>query len=292
VNQLRADLLRFSARRIVRGAVIIAILIAIVAIAVPTIRGHASRPNTTPRAQIQVGNAPDGTPIYQSFGPNTTPDTRVDVGKSLKGALDGVGILMVFVGVVLGASFVGAEFHLGSLTSQLLYEPRRWRVHLAKAATVGVGCAAFGALLSVVVGALLLTGSELHGVMHGLDSSWWHHRGVQVVRVTAACGAAAMLAFAVAVITKRTSAAIVAFFVMYPFIGIVRSNAPVFGVLSRIAPLRGLFSIAIDPRGTGNGNGPVELLTRTNAGGIVLTVVWVVGLVSFTGWIFSRSEVR
>jgi hypothetical protein len=97
------------------------------------------------------------------------------------------------------------------------------------------------------------------------------------------------MSYAVAVITRRTSAAIVAFFVMYPFIGIVRSNAPVFGLLSRYAPIRGLLSVAF---GAPKGGNDVDVLTRTSAGGIALTVVWIIVIVAGSGMIFSRSEVR
>jgi hypothetical protein len=290
VRQLDADLRRFFARRIVRGAFILAFLIAVLAVTIPTVRGHPARTGNAAPIQIRVGTAPDGSPVYEYVAPpGSSRDTRIDVGKSLEDVFRGVSILMVFVGVVLGASFVGAEFHLGSLTSQLLYEPRRWRVHLAKAATVGLGCAVFAAFLCVVVAGLMLAGSELHGVVRGLDSSWWRHRGVQVGRAMAACAFAAIMSYTVAVITRRTSAAIVVFFVMYPFIGIVHSSAPVFGLASRYAPIRGLLSVAFGPP---NGGNDVDLLTRTGAGGIALTVVWVVVLVAASGGVFSRSEVR
>jgi hypothetical protein len=286
MNQLDADLRRFFARRIVRGAILLALLIAVIAVTIPTVRGHPARNDRT--FHVQVGTGPDGTPIYESFG--STGDTRIAVGKSLADTLQGVSIVMIFMSVVLGASFVGAEFHLGSLTSQLLYEPRRWRVHLAKALTVAFGCAAFTALLCVFLGVLIFAGSELNGVVQGIDASWWRHRAVQLGRATGASAAAAIMAYAVAVVTRRTSAAIVVFFVMYPVIGIVRPDTAVFGPLSRFAPLRGLLSVAVDPRGKGNEG--VELLTRTSAGGIALTLVWVAVLIAASGGLFARSEVR
>jgi len=284
MKQLDADLRRFFARRIVRGAILLALLIAVIAVTVPTVRGHPPRAG---QVQFQVGTGPDGRPIYASSG--SSGDTRIKVGESLEGALRGISILMVFTGVVLGASFVGAEFHLGSLTSQLLYEPRRWRVHLAKAATVALGCAAFAAVLCGAVAGLMLAGSHVHGVVEGLDAAWWRHRGVQVGRAAAACGAAAVMAYAVAIFTRRTSAAIVAFFIMYPFIGIVRSDVAVFGFFSRYAPLRGLFSLGFGPPHNGN---DIDILTRTSAGGIALTVAWAVVLLAASGTLFARSEVR
>jgi hypothetical protein len=84
--------------------------------------------------------------VYSSSG--RSGDSRIAVGKSLEGARPGTSVVMVFVGVVLGASFVGAEFHLGSLTSQLLYEPRRWRVHLSKAVRIVLLLATSGVIFS------------------------------------------------------------------------------------------------------------------------------------------------
>jgi hypothetical protein len=286
MNQLDADLRRLFARRIVRGAILLALLIAVIAVTIPTVRGHPARNNGS--FEVQIGTNSDGSPVYGSS--SSSGDSRIAVGKSLADTLQGVSIVMIFMSVVLGASFVGAEFHLGSLTSQLLYEPRRWRVHLSKAATTALGCAAFTALLCVFLGVLIFAGSHLNGVVQGIDASWWRHRAVQVGRATGASAAAAAMAYAVAVMTRRTSAAIVAFFVMYPIIGIVRPNVAVFGPLSRFAPLRGLLSVAVDPRG--NGNDGVELLTRTSAGGITLTLVWVAVLIAASGGLFARSEVR
>jgi hypothetical protein len=285
MKQLDADLRRFFARRIVRGAILFAVLIAVIAVTIPTVRGHAPRSD---RNLVQIGITPDGRPLY---GSSLTGDSRIAVNKGLADSLPGVSLVMVFVSVVIGASFVGADFNLGSLTSQLLYEPSRWRLHASKAATAAIGCAVFAALLCVFLGALLFAGSALHGVVQGIDASWWRHRLVQVGRATGASAAAAVMAYTVAVVTRRTSAAIVALFVMYPIIGVIRSDAAVFGVLSKFAPLRGLLSIAIEPGGSG-GNNAGDILTATNAGALTLTVVWIAILFVASGNLFARSEVR
>ena len=196
-------------------------------------------------------NCPGGNSSRQSQSFRVRATRGSKVGRSLEDTCCGIAILLVFVGVVLGASFVGAEFHLGSLTSQLLYEPRRWRVHLAKAATVGIGCAAFAALLCVVVAGLMLAGSELHGVVRGLDSSWWRHRGVESAARSERRRRPAIMAYSVTVVTHRTSAAIVVFLAR-----VSRSSASsqrdvaVFGPIS-IRPVRAASSaIAVDPTST------------------------------------------
>jgi hypothetical protein len=285
VKQFDADLRRFCARRIVRGTILIALLIAVISIAIPTVRGHAPAPTTT--KQIQVGITPDGQPIYSTFGP-TVRDTRIKVGHDLEDALKGLSILMILIGAMLGASFVGADFHLGSLTSQLLFEPQRWRVHLAKAAAVAVGCAAFAVGLCLAVAVMMYIGSELHGVVQGLDTEWLRHRGINVSRAAAIGAAAAVMAYSITVVTRRTSAAIVAFFVQFPFVAAFDGRSGVFAVIARYAPLQGLLALAVDPRASGGSDNPVH----TNAGAIMFTLAWIVILVGGSGLSFSRAEVR
>lgn len=285
MRQFDSDLRRFFARRIVRGTILVALLVAVISITIPTVRGHA--PEKTFTKQIQVGVTPDGQPIYSTFGP-TPRDTRIKVGHDLEDTLKGLSILMIIIGAMLGASFVGADFHLGSLTSQLLYEPRRGRVHVAKAAAVGAGCAAFAVGLCLAVAALMYAGSELHGVVQGLDADWLRHRAVNVGRAAATGGAAAMMAYAITMVTHRTSAAIVAFLVQFPFVAAFSGRSGMFAVISHYAPLQGLLALAVDPRVNGGSDNHVH----TNAGAIMFTLAWIVILVGGSGLVFSRAEVR
>ena len=67
------------------------------------------------------------------------PRDALDLGTVLQRR--GVEVALVVVGllVIAGCTFVGADWASGSLTSQLLFEPRRSRVWLAKAAAVTIG---------------------------------------------------------------------------------------------------------------------------------------------------------
>ena len=256
VRQVDAELHRFFARRIVRGLAALVVAIAAASIGVAVVHS----------------------------------DNGVDVGRGLSDTLTALAIVLVFLGVALGASFVGADFNLGSLSSQLLYEPRRWHLHIAKATAVAIGCAAFALTVCVIVGALMFLGSALHGVTEGIDASWWQHRGVELARAVAACAAGAVMAYAVTIVTRRSSAAIVLFLLQYPFILIVSPEARVpFGPLSRVAPLRALLAVAFDPARDHSGTAAG---IATTAGGVVLTLVWVVALLAASGARFSRAEIR
>ena len=68
----------------------------------------------------------------------------------------GVEVALVVVGlmVIAGCTFAGADWSSGSLTNQLLFEPRRSRVWLAKAGAVTLGC---GLVALVALGGFWLT---------------------------------------------------------------------------------------------------------------------------------------
>ena len=283
MRQLDADLRRFFARRIVRGTVVIILLVAVVAIGIATVRGHPPRGGfATPIGRVVT--TPRGNQIIytQTFQPR---DTRLDVGKSLHGTLEAMAVIMMLVGIVLGASFVGADFNVGSLTSQLLYEPRRWRVHLAKAACVAIGCAVVAAVVCIAIAAMVYAGSEVHGIVRGTGGTFWRLRGVDLVRAIGAAGAAAVMAYAVTIVAHRTSAAIVAFLVQFPIIHIDQ-HTTFFGPIAKYAPFRGLVAITADIHSN------TDIGIRTNAGAIMFTLIWVVILVGVSGAVFSRAEVR
>ena len=101
----------------------------------------------------------------QSFGPGATPedcdtgltptaDVYLDRSPlSLAEQLDGSGVQLVVMltafMIIVGATFAGADWTTGSMSNQLLFEPRRLRVWTAKAVAVVLGCAAVSAVLLV-----------------------------------------------------------------------------------------------------------------------------------------------
>jgi hypothetical protein len=265
MTQLVAELRRFSARRLVRVTVIVTLVLIVLTIMGRALNGHA--------------------PDFENY----VSDTRLNLQDSLRGGLDGTAIALVFVSFVLGASFVGAEFNVGLLTTQLLYEPRRWRVHLAKGAAVFLGVGAFALAMLALVALTTAFGAAVHGITDGATSAWWVTRIAQSFRLTGAVALAGTMAYTVALMARRTSAAVIIFLVQYPFL-FVNPNKGVFGFLSHYAPLRGLLIMATtpDPESLSRLFEPI----RTIGAGVVLTLFWMVGLALLSGVIFERSEVR
>ncbi len=272
----------------VRGTLLIAALIVVISVGVATAKGHRGQASyfdpVTGRISQQNGGTADQTPIY--FGES---DTRMDVGKSLEHALEGTGVALLFAGVALGASFVGAEFNVGSLTTQLLFEPRRWRVHSAKAAAVAIGAALFAFAVMLLVAVSMYVGSAAHGVVQGVDGTFVAQRVGEALRIAAAVAAGATMAYCVTLVAKRSSAGIVAFFVQYPLLFLLDPVKMPFGLISHYSPLRGLLAVVVDPA---TATGANERAIHTMAGGVVLTVSSAAILVSLSGLLFARAEVR
>lgn len=299
MRQLDAELRRFWARRIVRGMFLVAVLIIVVVVTVGTAKGHPGRTFTVdPATGRQIDGSftgpPDssqGVPGFDDQGRFVVEqsDTRTNVGKDLRGALQGTGIALLFVGFAIGASFVGAEFNVGSLTTQLLFEPRRARLHAAKAVAVAIGGFTLALVIMALVAFAMYVGSEARGVMRGVDGAFVANRLGEALRISAAVGAGAAMAYCVTLVTKRSSAGMIAFYLQYPLLFILDPAKMPFGVLSHYAPLRGLIAIVVDPARV---NGINERTIHTMAGGATLTIVWVVVLIAGSGFWFRRAEVR
>jgi ABC-2 type transport system permease protein len=87
----------------------------------------------------------------------------LDLRRELDGSGTGIAVVMAGLLMLLGATFVGADWASGSMSNQLLFEPRRLRVYAAKAGAVVVT----GLLLGLAVGAAWWLG--LAGVARARD---------------------------------------------------------------------------------------------------------------------------
>ena len=202
MNLLAADLERFSRRRLMRGALILALFLIAVIVAIQTVRGHRFTENLSYGGGFYVG--PDGQTLPDPTGTfQVVHDTRVNVAQ-LSNVLVAVGLIMACVSFVLGASFVGAEFGGSGLSTQLLFEPRRWRVHVSKATACAISCAAMTCCVLCTLALAIFVGAKVHGVAQGLDSTFWQERAREIGRGVIGAGLAGSMAYTVAVALRRT----------------------------------------------------------------------------------------
>jgi ABC-type transport system involved in multi-copper enzyme maturation permease subunit len=152
------------------------------------------------------------------FGPSVEDvfhDPRLKAKEKLPDGARAVAVAVAILAFLVGASFIGAEWHAGTMQALLFWETRRGRVLLAKAvALVGVAIAFALALQVLVYGATYLTAAtrgSTEGVTAGL------HMSVLLVmlRGMVVVGICALLGFGVAGLARVTAASLGVAFVYF-----------------------------------------------------------------------------
>jgi ABC-2 type transport system permease protein len=128
----------------------------------------------------------------------------LDLHRELDGSGTGIAVVVAGLMMLLGATFVGADWASGSMSNQLLFEPRRLRVYAAKAGAVVVT----GLVLGLLVGAAWWLG--LAGVVRARDLSIADgvsgEVGWQVVRTGLLAAAAGLAGLATTMLFRSTVA--------------------------------------------------------------------------------------
>jgi hypothetical protein len=279
----------------VRGTLAFALLLTLVVITVQTVRGHQYVQTIQEPRFEQVDPGIDSREVFRPGDVTLVPvsinhDSRVDVASNLSGVLVIVGILLVCAAFVLGASFIAADFGGASLSTQLLYEPRRWRVHTSKALATGISCAAIAVCVLCTVAAAMFIGSKVHGIAPDVDAQWWQERAREIGRAAAGAGLAGAMAYAVAVVFRRTAVGAILFLVQIPLVGTLETSEKFLGKATRALPYYGLhvFVLGRDHLGSVQYRPGIT----TTAAGFALAAVWLAGLIAAAGAVFGRAEVR
>ncbi len=135
-------------------------------------------------------------------------DPRFSFSQELRGGTQGIGFFMAMIGFLVGASFIGAEWHFGTLQALLLWEPRRIRVILAKAAALVAGLVVF----TVAVELLFTGGSYLiaatRGTTEGTTAGLVTSCALGVLRALYVIAFTGLLGFAISGLSRVTAAAL------------------------------------------------------------------------------------
>ena len=127
---------------------------------------------------------------------------------TLSDVFAGTTVPLVLMGWLLAASFIGADWHAGTMTTQLTWEPRRVRLLLVKVAV----CITVAFLATVAFQALLGLGlsaaAALRGTTEGIDRAWLLRTLGVLLRGAALAGAAAAIGFSLASVARNTAAAL------------------------------------------------------------------------------------
>jgi ABC-2 type transport system permease protein len=154
-------------------------------------------------------------------------DPRFRFADRAKDLLVAAAFIFMLLGLVIGASFIGAEWQSGTFASLLTWEPRRQRVLAAKlmAAVIGVGV-----LATVLTGALVggaAVAADLRGTMDGTTTQMMGELGVMAARVLGLVALFTLIGAALASFTRHTVAAVAllgGYLVLGEFVGAIVSS--------------------------------------------------------------------
>jgi hypothetical protein len=160
------------------------------------------------------------------------PPSAVGIGQSTMKAADlpeivqGSAFISILLGLVIGASAVGASWQSGTMTTILTWEPRRVRVALVRAAVVAVGTFLLLVLLLGFLVAVFWLATTLRGVSD-VPPGWTSDLLGVIARVSALAAVASVIGGAIAMLGRNTAAALGAAFVYLAVLeGIVRGLRP------------------------------------------------------------------
>jgi hypothetical protein len=131
-----------------------------------------------------------------------------DQGNGGDGVLFVSCLFLVLGALMAGATFVGADWRYGTIGTLLTWEPRRWRVFLAKAAAVTVWALIIGVVLQALVGASVLPAALWRGTTEGADAEWFGQVVGAVLRTSTLGAGAALIGYAIASIGRNSAAAL------------------------------------------------------------------------------------
>ncbi|MFN2389938.1 MAG: hypothetical protein ABR575_10100 [Actinomycetota bacterium] len=84
-----------------------------------------------------------------------------------------LGLPLMMLGWVVGASFIGAEWSNRTITTTLTWERRRVRVLAAKAIAVGTVVFLWALALQTLFAVVMYPAGRFEGTMAGVDAGWW-----------------------------------------------------------------------------------------------------------------------
>lgn len=289
MNLFVAELWRFRSRRVVW--VLLVIVLGAIALGM-TIRAATSTYDST-----QTFTGVDGDCVEDLIAPGDTSscetvqyadDDRAEL-KDLHAVLRGFGPVFVLLSITLAASCLGAEFGAASLSTQLLFEPRRTKVWVTKLFAVMVGVGIVVAIITAFLAATYAGVAATRGVTDGVDTEWWTDRVLDAARIVVACMIGAALGFAITAFARRTVAALgvfVGLFILEPLLYQVTDT------FDARLPLWPLLTFVFDPFSEFDFSTDSSFGLTSLGDALLPPLLWTVALVAVAGWRFRRAEIR
>lgn len=238
---LTAELRRFVSRRLFRGLGLAIAAVIVLQLVIVFVQSSKDPGSGLAEAQAEValceqerqraigrGEQIEGWTCPTVEEVRGSYDNRFRYAVSMPDVFQGLGIFSLILGMVAGASFMGAEWGTGSMTILLTWEPRRGRVLVAKFLACAIAVAVVTAVVLSVVALLFIPVAMLRGTMSGADRSFWWTSAGTVSRDVGLAVFGTGLGVGLATLFRNTAGAIgAAFFygaILDPLLGLWRDS--------------------------------------------------------------------
>jgi len=240
---LRAEVLRFASRRLFRLAAVLAVTGVLAAALISFVQSSRDPNSGLAEARDQVANCERARERFLAEDPRGSAeewqcptveelregyDKRFEYAETMPDVSRGVAAALFVASVIIGASFVGAEWGSGSITTLLTWEPRRGRILAAKVIALVVLLALATAVVLAWLAVAFLPVGAFRGSLDGLTrSTWWTLAGIWA-RGAGLASFGAAVAAGIATLTRNTAGVVgVAFaygVILDPLLGSVRGG--------------------------------------------------------------------
>jgi len=306
IGLISSEWLRMRSRRLVKVLAVLALLGIVAAVVIGVVQSELPSERDLARAERQAEREVANCIAQDAYGQEAPGgdvealcrefiDQSVFLAEQplrlseLPDILRGTAFVAILIGLVIGASAVGASWQTGTMTTILTWEPRRTRVALVRAAVFALGTVALIAVLFALFAGLFFVATTLRGLTATPDG--WARELVGVAaRVSALAGAASIIGGAIAMLGRNSAAALGGVFVYLSVLeGIVRGLRPAIGRFllgdNIVSVLIGDDITIVDEAGT-------TIATVTPSHAAVVVAIYTLGLLTVATASFRVRDVQ
>ena len=175
MDLIRSELRRIWSRRMVRVLAVLSLVGSAVSVTIGAVNSHTG-------SGLQLFGLPD--------------------------ILRGTSFIVFVIGLVIGASSVGADWQQGTMATLLTWEPRRVRVFVTRAIVVTCFVFVLAVFLLAALSLMFAAGAALRGGTGETGSGWFSDVVGTIVRIGVASAVGAALALAIGMVGRNTAAAL------------------------------------------------------------------------------------
>jgi hypothetical protein len=303
IGLARSETRRLLSRRLLRALAILALLGILVSVIIVAAKSH--KPTAADQASLDQqirqeiadcvsGNYFDKDSIppgesMESYCADVFTRQSPEGAYALSGLPDtmrGTSFILLVIGLVIGASAVGADWQAGSMATLLLWEPRRIRVLLVRAAVVAVIVFVLAILLQAALASLLTLVASARGSTAGTGRDFTRVVMGVIGRVGAMTAILSLVGVAISTIGRTTAASLGVVFV---YLALVESL--LHGLIPRLTPWLLSVNTAIFVDGHAQDVGDSQPVHLTPAHATVIVIAYAVILLTAAGAFFRRRDV-